>query len=344
LFAEEAMIYHRSYHEGESMSAIRIVLLTMLALAASWGGAGSASAQAYPSKPIHIVVPFAPGGITDILARALGQQLTDSLGQQVVIENKPGANSQIGAEAVAKAAPDGYTLLVSADTTFSMNPHLFPKLSYDPVRDFAPISGLGISPQALVVHPSVPVKNLSELIDYAKKHPGEINYGTFGPGSSGHLNIVLLETLTGAKFTAVHYKGANPAITDVLGGHIQMIIVSIGLVRKHFEAGTLKLIGFGSAERLAQFPDVPTIAESLPGYEAGSWYGLVAPKGTPREIVDKLSAETQKIFGDPAFRDRFLAPAMTFSIASSPEKFSQRIDADFAKWGRVIKAAKVQME
>jgi len=326
------------------MSAIRIVVLAILALGAAWGAGGSASAQAYPNKPIHIVVPFAPGGITDILARSLGQKLTDAWGQQVVIENKPGANSQIGAELVAKAAPDGYTLLVSADTTFVMNPHLYARLSYDPVKDFAPVTGLGISPQALVVHPSVPVKTFAELIDHAKKNPGALNYGTFGPGSTGHLNIVLLEMLTGAKFTAVHYKGANPAITDVLGGHIQMIIVSIGLVRKHFEAGTLKLLGFGSTARLAEFPDVPTIAESLPGYEAGAWYGLVAPKGTPRDIVDKLNAETQKIFSDPAFREKYLAPAMTFSIASSPEKFGERIEADLAKWGKVIRDAKVQVE
>jgi tripartite-type tricarboxylate transporter receptor subunit TctC len=322
---------------------IRFVFLSAMALAALLGAAGAASAQGYPSKPIHIVVPFAPGGITDILARALGQRLTETLGQQVVIDNKPGANSQIGAEAVAKAAPDGATLLVSADTTFVMNPHLYAKLGYDP-KDFAPISGLGISPQALVVHPSVPAKTFAELIDYAKKHPGELNYGTFGPGSSGHLNIVQLEMLTGTKFTAVHYKGAAPAITDVLGGHIQMMIVSIGLVRNHFESGTLKLIGFGSPARLEQFPNVPVIAESLPGYEAGSWYGFAAPKGTPHEIVDKLSAETQKIFADPAFREKFLAPAMTFSIASSPEKFGERIDADLAKWGKVIKDAKVVVE
>ena len=326
------------------MSLIRIVFLSALAFAVGLGVASPASAQAYPSKPIHIVVPFAPGGITDILARALGQKLTDALGQQVVIDNKPGANSQIGAEAVAKAAPDGHTLLVSADTTFAMNPHLYAKLGYDPVKDFAPISGLGISPQALVVHPSVPVKTFAELIDHAKKHPGALNYGTFGPGSSGHLNIVLLEMLTGAKFTAVHYKGAAPAITDVLGGHIQMMIVSIGLVRNHFEAGTLNLMGFGSAARLEQFPNVPTIAERLPGYEAASWYGFAAPKGTPREIVEKLSAETQKIFADPAFREKFLAPAMTFSIASSPEKFGERINADLEKWGKVIKDAKVQVE
>ena len=309
------------------------------------GLSADASAQSYPAKPIHIVVPFAPGGITDILARALGQQLTETWNQQVVIENKPGANSQTGAEYVAKVAPDGYTLLVSADTTFVMNPHLYSKLGYDPVKDFAPVSGLGISPQALVVHPSVPAQNLKELIEFAKKKPGEINYGTFGAGSSGHLNIELLQTLTGAKFTAVHYKGASPAINDVLGNHIQMVIVSIGLVAQHWQAGKLRVLGFGSTARLPQYPDVPTLAESgLPGYEAASWYGLAAPKATPREIVDKLSAETQRIFADPAFRDRFLAPNFIYSIAGPPESFARRIDVDLVKWGKVIRDANVKVE
>jgi len=309
------------------------------------GLSADASAQSYPAKPIHIVVPFAPGGITDILARALGQRLTETWNQQVVIENKPGANSQTGAEYVAKVAPDGYTLLVSADTTFVMNPHLYSKLGYDPVKDFAPVSGLGISPQALVVHPSVPAQNLKELIELAKKKPGEINYGTFGAGSSGHLNIELLQTLTGTKFTAVHYKGASPAINDVLGNHIQMVIVSIGLVAQHWQAGKLRVLGFGSTARLPQYPDVPTLAESgLPGYEAASWYGLAAPKATPREIVDKLSAETQRIFADPAFRDRFLAPNFIYSIAGPPESFAQRIDVDLVKWGKVIRDANVKVE
>jgi len=309
------------------------------------GLSADASAQSYPAKPIHIVVPFAPGGITDILARALGQRLTETWNQQVVIENKPGANSQTGAEYVAKVAPDGYTLLVSADTTFVMNPHLYSKLGYDPVKDFAPVSGLGISPQALVVHPSVPAQNLKELIALAKTKPGEINYGTFGAGSSGHLNIELLQTLTGAKFTAVHYKGASPAINDVLGNHIQMVIVSIGLVAQHWQAGKLRVLGFGSTARLPQYPDVPTLAESgLPGYEAASWYGLAAPKATPREIVDKLSAETQRIFADPAFRDRFLAPNFIYSIAGPPESFARRIDVDLVKWGKVIRDANVKVE
>ncbi|HEY2137477.1 MAG TPA: tripartite tricarboxylate transporter substrate binding protein, partial [Xanthobacteraceae bacterium] len=306
-----------------------------LALYGVWPGAATsaASAQTYPTKPIHIVVPFAPGGITDILARALGQKLGEAWGQQVVVENRPGANSQVGAEIVARAAPDGYTLLVSADTTFVMNPHLYGKLNYDALSDFVPVSGLGLSPQALVVNPSVPARTVGDLIALARKKPGELNYGTFGIGSSGHLNIELLQTMTGAKFTAVHYKGAAPALIDLIGGHIQMMIVSIGLVTQPWQAGQLKVLGFGSTERIAQFPDVPTIAESgLAGYEAASWYGLVAPAGTPRQIVDKLSTETQRIFGEADFRDKFLAPSMIFSIAGSPEEFKTRIQGDYQKW------------
>jgi tripartite-type tricarboxylate transporter receptor subunit TctC len=306
--------------------------------------AGGAAAQTYPAKPIRIVVPYAAGGITDILARALGQKLGDALGQPIVIDNRPGANSQLGAEMVARAAPDGHTLLVSADTTFVMGPHLTPKVGYDPLVDFLPVSGLGISPQALVVHPSVPANTVSELVTLARAKPGELNYGTFGIGSSGHLNIELLQSLTGTKFTAVHYKGAAPALTDLLGGHIQMMIVSIGLVTQGWQAGQLKVLGFGSEKRIAQYAQVPTIAETLPGYEAASWYGLVAPAGTPREIVDKLSAETQKIFADPAFREKFLAPSMIFSIAGTPEDFAQRIKTDYAKWGKVIKDAGVKVE
>jgi tripartite-type tricarboxylate transporter receptor subunit TctC len=234
--------------------------------------------------------------------------------------------------------------MVSADTTFVMIPHLMPKLPYDALADFVPVSGLGISPQALVVHPSVPAKSVSDLVALARARPGELNYGTFGIGSSGHLNIELLQSLTGAKFTAVHYKGAAPALTDLLGGHIQMMIVSIGLVTQGWQAGQLEVLGFGSEKRIAQYPDVPTIAETLPGYEAASWYGLVAPAGTPRAIVDRLSAETQRIFAEPAFRDKFLAPSFIFSIAGTPDDFAQRIKADYAKWGKVIKDAGAKVE
>ena len=320
-------------------------LAAALALGLSLGFPAGAAAQSFPQKPIHLVVPFAAGGITDVLARALGAKLTEAFGQQTVIENKPGANSQVGAEYVAKSAPDGYTLVVTADTTFVMNPHLYRKLNYDPINDFVPITGLGISPQALVVHPSVPARTLRELIELAKTKPGTINYGTFGPGSSGHLNIELLQSMTGAKFTPVHYRGAAPALTDVIAGHIQMLIVSIGLVAQPWQAGQLKVLGFGSTTRLAQFPDVPTIAESgLPGYEAGSWYALAAPKGTPRDIVGKLNAETQRIFNDAQFREKILAPSFIYSIASPPEVFAERIRLETVKWGKIIREANVKVE
>ena len=322
----------------------RTILATIAVLVGIVAITPPASAQSYPTRPVRVVVPFAAGGITDILARALGQKLGESLGQPIVVDNRPGANSQVGAEIVARAAPDGYTLLVSADTTFVMNPHLYDKLSYDAARDFSPISGLGISPQALVVHPSVPGRSVSDLIALARAKPDALNYGTFGVGSSGHLNIELLQSLTGTKFTAVHYKGAAPAITDLIGGHIQMMIVSIGLITQSWQTGQLKVLGFGSKTRIAQFADVPTIAETLPGFEAASWYGLVAPAGTPRDIVDKLSAETRRIFAEPAFRDKFLAPNMIFSIASTPEQFAERIRDDDAKWGKVIKDANVKVE
>src|SRR5215475_2490353 len=185
----------------------------------------AAQAQSYPAKPIHIIVPFAPGGITDLVARALGQRLSEAWKQQVVVENRPTGAGIVGVDAVAKAASDGHTLLVAADANFVTAPHTYSKLPYDAFKDFAPISGLGISPQALIVHPSVPVKSLAELIELGKNKPGELNYGTFGIGTSGHLNIVLMESMTGAKFTPVHYRGATPALTDTIAGHIQMMIV-----------------------------------------------------------------------------------------------------------------------
>jgi tripartite-type tricarboxylate transporter receptor subunit TctC len=281
-----------------------------------------------------------------VLARALGQRLAEAWGQQVVIENKPGGGTgQVGTEYVARSAPDGYTLLVTADATFVTSPHIYSKLPYDPINDFVAITGLGISPQALIVHPSLPVRTLGDLVDFARKRPGELNYGTFGIGSSGHLNIILLEGMTGNKFTPVHYRGAAPAITDLIGGHIQMMIVSIGLVAQPWQAGALKVLGFGSTRRMAQYPDVPTLAESgLPGYEAGSWYGLAAPKGTPAEVVAKLNAQTQRIFDDPGFREKFLAPNFIFSITNSPEAFAERIRSESAKWGKLIRDANLKAE
>jgi tripartite-type tricarboxylate transporter receptor subunit TctC len=291
------------------------------------------------------VVPYAPGGITDVIARALAQRLTEAWKQQVIVENRQTGAGIVGVDAVAKSAPDGHTLVVAADAAFVTAPHTYSKLPYSPDRDFVAVTGLGISPQALIVHPSVPVRTLGDLIDVARKKPGELNYGTFGIATSGHLNIVLLQSMTGTKFTPVHYRGATPALTDTIAGHIQMMIVSIGLVAQPWQAGQLKVLGFGSTTRIPEFPDVPTLAESgLPGYEAGSWYGLFAPKGTPRAIVDKLNAETQRIFNDAQFREKVLAPSFIYSIVSSPEDFAARIRRDSEKWGKVIRDANIKVE
>jgi tripartite-type tricarboxylate transporter receptor subunit TctC len=341
--AKEMTISSFGCKPSAAKSLARLAFCCVLCALLVWNEA--AAAQTYPSKPVHIVVPFAPGGITDILARALAQRLTESMRQQVLVEDRPGATGQVGAEAVAKAAPDGYTLLVAADATFVTNPHFYNKLANDALSDFAPITGLGISPQALIVNPALPVRTLGDLIELARRKPGEINYGTFGIGSSGHLNIILLGEMTGTKFTPVHYRGAAPAITDVIGGHIQMMIVSIGLIAQPWQSGQLRVLGFGSTARLPQYPGVPTLAESgLPGYEAGSWYGLAAPKGTPAEIVNLINAQTRRIFDDPAFRDQFLAPNFIFSIVSAPQAFGERVRAESAKWGKVIRDAGVKME
>ncbi len=305
--------------------------------------ATSASAQTYPSKPIQIIVPYAPGGVTDVLARALAQRLGDAWGQQAVVLNRPGGNSQIGTEQAAKAPADGYTLLVTSDTTFTANPYLYSKLKYS-ADDFIPISGLGLSPQALVVHPSVPAKNLEELTAFAKSSPDKLFYGTFGIGSSGHLNILNLEKRTGAQYTPVHYSGASPAITDLLGGHIKMMIVSIGLIAQHWNSGNLKVLAFGSEKRLERHPDVPVLNETLKGFDAGSWYGLFVQKGTPPEIVAKISAETQRIFSDAAFQNQFLTPSYTYSIASTPEVFAERIRREKEIFGELIRSTNVSAD
>jgi tripartite-type tricarboxylate transporter receptor subunit TctC len=285
---------------------------------------GSAAlAQTYPNKAVRIVVPVTAGGITDIVARALAQQLTIPWGQPVIVDNRPGGGTLIGAQAVLRSAPDGYTLMVSADETFVMLPHLYSNRKFDPLRDFTPITGLGVSPQALVVYPLVPVKSVAELVEYGRKNPNVLNYGTFGIGSSGHLNIERMQTMTGARFTPVHYRGAAPAIIDLIGGHIQFMMVSIGLVKQAADAGQLNILAVGSKERLKELPNLPTLGESgLQGFETGSWYGLVAPSGAPPEIISKINKDTQAIFNDEAFQRKSLAPSFIYSIASDPEAFA----------------------
>src|SRR6266487_3527558 len=259
------------------MAAVASVLLPAAAAGQEAG---------YPTRPVTIIVPAAPGGVTDALARTLAQRFTDAWGQQAIVENKPGANNQIAAEYVTKAAPDGYTLLIGPEVTFVVNPSLYAKLPYDTVKGFTPISGLVTINHALIVNPALPVQSVKDLIALAKQKPGEINYGTFGVGSSGHLNMELFQALSGAKFQAVHYKGATPALTDVVAGHIQMMFISVGSAVPQWKAGKVKLLAVGAKKRMPLLPEAPTVAESgLAGFEAVSWFGLFAPAGTPADVV-----------------------------------------------------------
>jgi len=312
--------------------------------AAVWLSVASlfAHAESYPSKAVTLVVTAAPGGVTDILARTLGQRLGKIWDQQVIVENKPGASNQIGATFVANSAPDGYTMLVSPEATFVINPWLYKTLPYDPMKDFVPITGLISISQALITNPSVPVKDMKELIEFAKKKPGELNYGTFGVGSTGHLNMEMLQIATGTKFVAVHYKGATPALTDVIAGHIQMMFISTGSAIQPWQAGTVKLLAVGSKKRFARFPDIPTAAEAgIPDFEAASWFGLFAPRETPREIVAKVNADVRQVFEEPEFQEKFLATNLFEPITSSAEQFSAFIKSDAKKWRDVINTAKV---
>jgi tripartite-type tricarboxylate transporter receptor subunit TctC len=305
----------------------------------------TALAQTYPSKPVTIIVPAAPGGVTDALGRVLAQRFTEAWGQQVIVENRPGANNQIAAEYVAKSAPDGHTLMIGPETTFVVNPSLYEKLAYDPVNDFTPITGLVTINHALIVNPALPVDNVKDLLALAKQKPGQLNYGTFGIGSSGHLNMELLQTLAGVKFQAVHYKGATPALTDVMAGHIQMMFISVGSAVPQWKAGKVKLLAVGARKRMALLPEAPTVAESgLPGFEAVSWFGLFAPAGTPRPIVDKINGEIRRIFADPEFKKNFLDRQYFESIAGTPEELAAYLKSEEQKWSKVIRDAKVKPE
>src|SRR6516165_5455510 len=318
-----------------------LVLLTALA------GAPAAQAQFYPSRPITLTVTAAAGGVTDVVARALGQRLSEAWSQQVVIENKGGGAHVLGAQSVAKAAPDGYSLLVAEAGTFVINPTLYAKgkLPYDEEKDFAPITSIVRINQALLGHPSLPADNVRDLIALAKQKPGALTYGTAGVGSGPQMNMILFESMAGVKLLPVHYRGATPALTDVIAGHVNLMSVSVSLALPPFRAGQIKIFGIGSSQRLPAAADIPTVAESgLPGYEAATWFGLFATAGTPRDIVLKINAEVRNILADSEFREKFLAPQMFEPTPMTPEEFAQYIKAQRQKWAKVIRAANLKIE
>ncbi len=313
----------------------------VLAVLLTFGFALPAQAQTYPSRAITIVVPVAPGGVSDTLARALALRLSPALGQQVVIENRGGAAHTIGAAAVAKAAPDGHTLLLTEGT--ALIPNLYKSLPYDPEKDLVPVSGLITINQGVVVTPALPVNNVGELVALAKSKPEGLSYANFGAG--GQLNMAMLSGVTGAKFVGVPYRGSGPAMNDVIAGHVPMIVASVGIVAPLARAGKVRLLAVTASRRVPQLPEVPTIAEGgWPAFEATFWFGLFAPRGTPPEIVAKMNAEVQRVLADATFRERSLDPYMFQPLAGSPPEFAETIRADVQKWDRVIREANIKLD
>jgi tripartite-type tricarboxylate transporter receptor subunit TctC len=316
-------------------------------LIAVFGSISAAQTTAYPSHPITFIISAAPGGVTDVTGRALAQELSKAWGQQVIVENKGGGGHIIAAETVAKADPDGYTLLIGESGAFTINPILYPKskLQYDSDKDFIPVTGLVRIYQALLAKKSLPVSNAAELIALAKQKPGQLTYGTAGVGSALHMNMALFGNMAGVNMVPVHYRGATPALNDLIGGTIDTMIVSVASGLPAFRAGQIKMLGVGAPHRMPLVPEVPTIAESgLPDYQAIAWFGLFAPAGTPHDIVMKLDTEVIRIFNDPGFRARFLEPQMFESMAGPPEDFAAYIKAEREKWVHVIQDQNIKLE
>ena len=318
---------------------IRILVLLALALIVA---TAVAQGTAYPTKPVRIVVPSSPGGGTDILARVLAQKLSESQGQQFVVENRPGAGQVIGIEAVARSAPDGYTLLMAA-SAIVINEVLYAKPPYDTLRDFVPVT-LGASlPNILVVHPALPVKSVRELIALAKARPGQLNYSSAGSGTSPHLSMELFRLMAGITLTHVPYKGTGPATVDLVAGQVQLSMPNVLTALPQIKGGKLRGLGVTSAKRATGLPDIPAIAETLPGYEAIQWYGLLAPAGTPREIVNKVQVETARILVLPEVKARLAADGAD-AVGNRPEEFAAYIRTEIAKWGKVAKAGGIKLE
>jgi tripartite-type tricarboxylate transporter receptor subunit TctC len=302
------------------------------------------AADAYPSKAIRMVVPFPAGGTTDILGRIAGQKITEALGQQVIIDNRGGAGGNIGTELVAKSPPDGYTLLTDPGSTLTINPHAYSRLGFDPVKDFAPITILAEVPNILEVHPSMPVKNVKELIALAKSKPGQINYASTGAGQSTHLSMELFKSMAHIDINHIPYKGSAPALVDLIGGHVTVMFDNMPTSLPHVRAGKLRAIAVSTAKRSFALPQLPTVAESgLPGFEVSVWFSVLAPAATPRDIVQKLNAVLVKALQSPDVKQR-LAEQGAEPVGNTPEQFAATIQRDLAKWAKVVKDANVKLD
>jgi tripartite-type tricarboxylate transporter receptor subunit TctC len=312
------------------------ITLSAIAVLATLSSAG---AQDYPNRPITLVVPFPPGGSTSIVARIIGEKMSESLGQQIVIDNRGGAGGTIGSRAVAKSMPDGYTLLLGYTGTLAIGPTLYPNVGYDPRKDFAPIGMIGHAPNSLVVHPSFPAKTVKELIDYAKANPGKVQFGSAGVGTVSHVSGEYFATAAGLTLAHVPYRGTGPALADLLGGHIPMAFAPIPATHANIESGKLRGLAVTSAKRSSLVPDLPTIAEAgIAGFEASLYYGLVAPPGTPRPIIDRLNKELRAALASDDVRKR-LATDGAEPTSGSPEDYATHIDQDEKKWSQVVKTS-----
>jgi tripartite-type tricarboxylate transporter receptor subunit TctC len=301
-------------------------------------------AQDYPTRPIRIIVAYTPAGATDILARAVGQKMSEAWGQPVIVDNRPGANGNIGTELAAKAAPDGYTLLMATAGTHGINPSLYRHLNWDAVKDFTPISLVAMVPNILVVNNALPVKSVKELIAYAKANPGKLSYGSPGNGSTAHLSMELFKSMTGTQMVHVPYKGSAGVLADVMGGQIALTMDNIPPYLPQVRAGKIRALAVSPAKRTPAAPDIPTVAEAgVPGYDSGAWFGLLAPAGTPKPIVDKLTAETQRILKLPDVHERISSLGAEI-VGSSSAEFGALIKSEIAKWAKVIKEAHVELQ
>jgi tripartite-type tricarboxylate transporter receptor subunit TctC len=308
------------------------------------GAHAQTGATGYPEKPIRMVVPFATGGALDVVGRIVGQKMTETWGKAVIIDNRLGAGGNIGAEYVARSAPDGYTLLVSSVTTQAINMSLQSKPGYDFERDYTPASMIANAPLALMIHPALPVKTVREFIALAKARPGELNYFSSGVGTGTHLAAAILDQLAGIRTTHVPYKGGGQGVNDLLSGQVQFAFSTLQLALPHVESKRLRLLGVGSLERYPRLPDLPTLAESgVKGYEAVQWYGVVAPAGTPRAIVDKLSVGLQAIVNSDGVRERFYSLGIV-PVGSTPEAFAADIKANIAKYRKLIASLGIKVE
>ena len=300
-------------------------------------GTATVPGQAYPTKPVRIIVGFVAGGPSDLVARMVAQQLTERMGQPFIVENRAGATGMIGAEIVAKAAPDGHALYLASQTTHAVAPAMYPKVLYDPIADFATVVRVAHNPLLVVVHPSMPVKTFKDLVALAKARPGQINFATGGSGSSPHMSMELIKSMTRIDMVPVHYKGDGAAINDILGGHVQLFSASIGTLLPHARSGRMRGIAVTSLKRSAMASEFPTLNESgLEGFEVLTWFGILAPAATPRDIVNRLNAEILQAVAQPAVRDQLLK--MGFEIVpNTPEQYAAFLKQEHARWGKVVK-------